>query len=101
MTPRSWVMKMIAALRSLLQFAQQPQHLRLGGHVHGRRRFVGDEQARVARQRHGDHGALAQAAAQLPRVSVQALLGHRDAHVAKQLERDLARLALVDLVGGA
>ena len=33
----------------VLKLTQQGQHLRLGGHVDGRRRLIGDQQARLAR----------------------------------------------------
>ena len=36
--------------------------LRLGGHVQGRRRLIGDQQLRQASQRHGDHHPLRHAA---------------------------------------
>ena len=41
------------------QLAQQLQQLRLHRHVERRRRFVGDQQFRIAGQRHGDHDTLA------------------------------------------
>jgi hypothetical protein len=44
------------------------QDLRLDGHVERGGRLVGDQQRRVAGQRHGDHHALAHAARQLVRV---------------------------------
>ena len=72
-----------------LELAQEVQHLRLGRDVDRRRRLVGDEEARLAGQRHGDHRALAEAARELPGVGVQALLGHGDADVAEQLGGDL------------
>ena len=85
-------MKMMAVSYLRLQVAQQRQHLRLGGDVDRRRRLVGDQQARLAAQRHGDHGALAQAARELPGIGVDPLLRHRDADVAEQADRDVARL---------
>ena len=86
-------MKMMAVLYLRLQVAQQRQHLGLGGDVDRGGRLVGDQQARLAGERHGDHGALAQAARELPGIGVDALLGHRDADVAEQADRDVARLA--------
>ena len=76
------------------QAAQQVQDLRLDGHVEGRGGLVGDEQLRVARQRHGYHDALAHAARHLVRVVVDALLGARDAHLAQHVDGALARLLL-------
>ncbi len=46
----------------LLALRQQREHLRLHRHVERRRRLVGDDDARPAGHRHGDHGALAHAA---------------------------------------
>ena len=64
-TPRSWVISMIAMPSSLLELAHQVEDLRLGGHVERGGRLVGDQQRRVAGERHRDHRPLAQAAAQL------------------------------------
>ena len=54
----------------LAQLAQQLEDLRLDRHVERGRRLVGDQQLRVARERHRDHHALAHAAGQLVRVVV-------------------------------
>ena len=83
-----------------LQVAQQAEHLGLGGDVDGGGRLIGDQQARLAAKRHGDHGALAQAAGELPGVGVDPLLRHRDADVAKQADRDVACLAPAELAIG-
>jgi hypothetical protein len=65
-TPRSWVMRMMAeAAASRWRSAQQVEDLRLDGDVERRGGLVGDQQVRVADQRHGDHDALAQAAGEL------------------------------------
>jgi hypothetical protein len=45
-----------------LQVAQEVEDLGLDGHVERRGRLVGDEELRIAGQRHGDHDALAHAA---------------------------------------
>src|SRR5262249_18327795 len=50
----------------------------------------------MARQRHRDHGALAQAAAQLIGELVYALLGRRHADPAQHLDRPIPRLAPAD-----
>ena len=76
----------------LLQLAQQVEDLRLRRHVERRRRLVGDEQARIARERHRDHRPLAQAAAQLERVLVDAPLGLGDADAAQHLDAAAPRL---------
>ena len=52
----------------LLQVAQQVENLRLDRHVERRRRLVGDEERRPARERQGDQRALAQAARELVRI---------------------------------
>ena len=54
-----------------LQVAQQLEDLRLDRHVERGRRLVGDQQLRVARERHRDHHALAHAARELVRVVVE------------------------------
>ena len=51
-----------------LQLLHEVEDLRLRGHVERRRRLVGDEQRRLGDERHGDHGALAEAARQLERI---------------------------------
>ena len=44
------------------QIVEQPQDLRLNGHVERGGRLIRDDQFRLAHQRHGDHHALAQPA---------------------------------------
>ena len=51
-----------------LDLTQHVEDMRLDRHVEGRRRLVGNQQRRFARQCHGDHHALAHAAAELVRV---------------------------------
>ena len=48
----------IRRLDRLRNAPQQVEDLRLDGHVERRRRLVGDEQFRVAGERHGDHHPL-------------------------------------------
>ena len=55
-------------LLALLQLADQLQDLRLRGDVERGGRLVGDQEPRIERQRHRDHGALALAARQLVRI---------------------------------
>ena len=68
-----------------LQLVQQPQDLGLDGHVERGGRLVGDQQLRLAGQRHRDHHALAQAAGQLVRVRVEPLGRARNADQAEDL----------------
>ncbi len=62
--------------------------------VEGRGGFVGDEDIGVARERHGDHDALAHAAGELVRILVHALLGLGDTHEVEKLGSALERLGL-------
>ena len=70
-----------------LDLAQQDQDLNLHGGIEGGRRLVGEQEARAARQRHGDHHALAQPAGQLVRIGLEPPLGRRHAHQLQQLQR--------------
>jgi hypothetical protein len=58
-----------------LDLGKEVQNLRLDGYIQGGRRLVGDDQLRLAQERHGDHDPLAQAARELVRELRQALLG--------------------------
>ena len=73
------------------QAAQQVENLRLNGDVEGGGGLVGDEQARLAAQGHGDEHALAHAAGELVRVAVEALCGRRDAHLVEGVDGFLTR----------
>ena len=79
---------------ALLDVSHQLQHLRLDGHVDGGRGLVGDQQAGMVDERHGDHHPLPHAAREVEDVGVQAGLGARDADVAQHLDGDLVRLVL-------
>ncbi len=92
--PRSCVIRMIAACVSSLRRLQHLDDLRLDRHVERGRRLVGDEHARVVRDRHRDHRALAHAARELVRVLVDTALGVRDADELEQLDRALPRRAV-------
>ncbi len=72
-----------------LQPAQQVEHHGLGGHVERRRRLVGNHQRRVADHRHGDNGALAQAARELERIGGPGALGAGEADLAEHFEHAL------------
>ena len=78
---------MTARPRSCCSLRMQIQDLRLGGDVEGGGRLVGDQDARLAGERHRDHHPLAQAARELERVAVDAPLRLRDADHAQQLDR--------------
>ena len=71
-TPRSWVIRISAMSRVGDERAQQVEDLRLDRHVERRRRLVGDQELRLARERHRDHRALAHAARELVRVVADA-----------------------------
>src|SRR5215831_15896604 len=75
-----------------LELTQQIQDLSLRRHVDRGGRLVGDQEARPARERHRDHRSLAQASGELPRIGVDALLWHRDAHAAEEVDGERARL---------
>ena len=62
-----------------LQFGDEFEDLRLNGDIQRGGRLVGNEQRRVANQRHRNHGALAHAAGQLERVAIQRLARMREA----------------------
>ena len=72
------------------QLEQQLQDLVLDRDVERRRRLVGQQQPRPARQRDRDHHALAHAARELVRIVVEAARGGRHAHLLQQLDRPLA-----------
>jgi hypothetical protein len=78
------------------QVVEQVEHLRLHGDVERGRRLVGDEQPRLAGDRHGDAYALAHAAGKTVRVVVEALERARDADLGEQLARPPARGAALE-----
>ena len=69
------------------QVHHQVEDLRLDGDVERGRGFVGDQQARPAGQRDGQHDALALAAGQLVRIVAHAPRGRRDADLLQHLQR--------------
>ena len=83
-----------------LRVLEQFQDLRLHGDVERGGRFVGDQEVRLVRQRHGDHHALALAAGELVRIARQAAFGVGDADLAEQFDdarpRLIARKTLMD-----
>ena len=82
----------------LLQVVEQGQDLRLDRDIESGGRLVGDQQFRLAGERHGDHDALAQAARKLVRVVTQTLRGVRHAHQAEHFARPFECLFLGDLL---
>ena len=64
-----------------LQLADEREDLRLRGHVERGRRLVGDQHARLERERHRDHGALALAAGELVRIGARGLPRIGNAHL--------------------
>ena len=66
------------------QLLQQVEDLRLHGDVERGGRLVGDDQPRLAGQRHRDHRALAHAAGVLVRIGVQAARRVGDVHALEQ-----------------
>ena len=73
-TPRSCVTSTIAVPGSS-RTSRIRSRIRLDRHVERRRRLVGDEQLRVARERHRDHHPLAHPAGELVRILVDASRG--------------------------
>ena len=92
-TPRSCVMRRMLMRAAACRSLQELEDLRLDGDVERRRRLVGDEELRLARERHGDHHALALPAGELVRVGVDVRLGRRDADEPEQLDGARARFA--------
>ena len=81
-----------------LEFPHQVQDLGLGSDIESGGRFVGDQQLGAAGERHGDHGALTHAAAQLEGVVIEALLRVGHLHARKRLDGDVAGFGLVDIL---
>ena len=71
----------------LPQAVDQVEDLGLDRDVQRGGRLVGDQQLRLAGQRHGDHHPLAHAAGELVRVVVEPLRGPRDADQPQHLDR--------------
>src|SRR5262252_85551 len=82
----------------LLEAGDEIQDLRLHRDVECRGRLVGDQQLRVAAQRHRDHRALAHAAGELVRVVVHPGLRVGNADPAQHVDRVILGRLLADLV---
>ncbi len=70
-----------------LELGQQTQDLRLHRDIERGGRLVGDQELRLAHQRHGDHHALAQAARELVRELAEAKARCGDADAAQKVGR--------------
>ena len=99
--PRSWVIRMIERPRLVADVHQQPQDLRLDGHVERRGRLVGDQDLRIAGQRRCDHRALAHATGELVRIAVVLARRVGEADLRQHLDRRRARGAGVRAPGGS
>ncbi len=91
-------MKMTAESKSSLSRSIELDDLRLDRHVERRRRLVGDQDRRIARQRHRDHRPLPHPAGELMREVVDARLRVRDADLPQKLDRARPCAPLVDLL---
>ena len=69
-----------------MQISDQIQNLGAQAHVQGRGRLIGQQQPRLAGQRHGNHGALALAAAELVRVGAGTPSCFSDTGLGNQLD---------------
>ena len=74
----------------------QPQNLRLHGHIQRRRRFVTDKHGGIVAQCHGNDDTLAHTAGEFPRNRMKDLFRHRDAHLFDQMQGTLVRLCSAD-----
>src|SRR5882762_955895 len=75
-----------------LQAGDQLQDLALHGDVERRGRLIGDEQLRLAGDRHGDHDALLLASGELERVGAELRLRLGEADLVQKLDRAQPRL---------
>ena len=76
-----------AHVHLVLQLANELQDLRLNGYVQRGGGLVGNEQLRLAGQRHRNHHALAHAARQLVRKAVEHVARFRNAHQVQHAQR--------------
>ncbi len=84
-TPRSCVIRISAVSAVGDERPQQIEDLRLDRHVERGRRLVGDQELRLAGERHRDHRALAHATGELVRVVPEPGVRARDADLVEQL----------------
>ena len=83
-------------MRLLVEVAQQLEDLRLHGDVERGGRLVGEQQRRLAQQRHRDHDALAHAAREFVRIEPDAPRGLGDADALEHAHGDGERLGAAD-----
>ena len=83
------------------QSLNESNHLRLDRDIQCRGRLVGDEQLRLAGNRHGDGDALAHAAAELVRICGEAGTWRGNADERQELSCPLVRRAAVKVAVGA
>ncbi len=88
-TPMAWVISMIDMPKRDFHVLQQVQDLRLNRDIKRRRRFVGDQEFWMARQRHRDHHALPHAPGELMRIVVDAALRIRDLNQRQHVDGSL------------
>ena len=69
-----------------LQIADQLQDLRLRRDIEGRRRLVRDQNPRLERKRHGDHGPLALAAGKFMRIGPARAFRVGDVDVSQKIQ---------------
>ena len=81
----------MAMPRSRCRFEEQIENLRLDRHVERRCRFIGDQQCRIAGERHGDRRPLAHAARQLMRILAGAPLRIRNTDAFEQCDGRIHR----------
>ena len=74
-----------ASSEMTLQFQHQLQDLGLDGDIERGGRLVGDQEARFAGQRHGDHGPLAHATRELVGIGAGTARGRRNADLIEHL----------------
>ncbi len=77
------------------QVAHQVEDLRLDRHIQRRGRLIGDQQFRIARQRHRDHHTLTHAAGQLVRILAHAPRRRGNADQCQHVDRLLLGVARV------
>ena len=90
-----------AHLVLVAQLVDEVEDLHLRRHVESRRRFVGDQDARLADEGHGDHDALTHTARELVRVVVDDHLGARHTHTFKDLDGPFESFLLGELLVNA
>ena len=93
MTPRSWVMSMMAIRLRSRRRLHQLQDLGLDRDVECGGGLVGDEQLGVGGQGHGDHDPLAHPARELVRILAGPAPGVGDPDLAQHLDGSVPRLA--------